>query len=311
MGADSGNSAKGYTQCPSCLTVFHVAAPTLRLAAGQARCGLCGTVFNAAARWRLDLPRLPERDARLVALEPLAEQPSSGRLSGALRPSQASGQAQRRRPAEADASTAAARTSGSARRASRARGGVDQGGTGAQSQRSGATAPPWRVVTDAELEPTRQRSSAYWAVAGSVLALALALQLAWFHRDTLARRPTFYPWVAAACQYLPCAVDPPRQPEMVTIIERVLRRHDERSQALVLAATVSNSADSAQPWPQLGLRLSALNGEEIAVHWFAPPSYRGTAAQGEPYMAPGKLYAVRVVFRRPQREVAGYELRFR
>jgi hypothetical protein len=97
----------------------------------------------------------------------------------------------------------------------------------------------------------------------------------------------------------------------VSVVERVITEHPEREQALVLTATISNTADAAQPWPQLGLRLSALNGDIIARHWFGPASYRAAPRSGDGLMRPGKHYAVRVVFGRPEREVAGFELAFR
>ena len=316
MASDGNDTADGYTQCPSCWTVFRVAEPTLRLAGGQARCGLCGTVFNAAARWRSDLPRPQARAARLIALEALGD-PPRGEVAGASRRSERGAQRQRHKPARTDGS-ASASASGSASRqiqgsaASRhARTPVEQGASSSDSPRSETAAPPWRVVTDAELEPTRARSAGYWVLAGSILAVMLVLQLAWFYRDALAARPALYPWVAATCQYLPCALEPPRRPDAIEVVERALQRHDERGQALVLSATLTSTAEIAQPWPQLGLRLSALNGEQLGAHWFAPDAYQSADAKGERYMAPDREYIVRVVFRRPQREVAGFELAFR
>lgn len=296
-GDDTGVS--GYTQCPSCLTIFKVSPTAFQGAHGKARCGLCGSVFDARARWRRDLPPPRGRSQRPLRVTAIgARQPDRGATDKkGARPAQRA----RRRAGDGAATAPARRDAAGAQR-----------GQPAADPDHGPTPPPWRVVADSELEVSAVAGRRWpWGVALVALALVLALQLAWFHRESLADVPALYPWVAQACQHAPCAPEPPRQPATIEVVERVLRPHAERDGAMELTATISNEASIRQPWPQLGLRLSALNGAIIASHWFEPQRYLSTQASKDDYMEPNQEYAVRVVFRRPEREVAGFELDFR
>lgn len=306
MASETTEPVRGYTQCPSCLTIFRVEAAQLLSAGGRARCGLCGYGFDAAARWRSNLPRPIQRRP---AIQPAPLRPAPTPQSGGLVRGDRDAQ-----PVPVEAGSPATRTD-----RDRAAAHHEQAASGAALSQAGAAdpdpvspkAPPWQVISDAELEAGGQRRLWPGLVAIGVLAVSLSGQLAWFHRHTLAERASVRPWLELVCEYAPCELPPMRRPEAVSVVERVITEHPDRNQALVLTATITNTADAGQPWPQLGLRLSALNGDIIARHWLAPATYRANPSAGDDVMRPGKHYALRVVFARPEREVAGFELAFR
>lgn len=311
MPPEGDESVTGFTQCPSCRTIFRVQSAFIRGKGGRARCGLCGHVFNAVSRWRTDLPppraAPPASDGANPSAAP-SDEPSPRRPKpDARRASQ---------PAEAALDERATQSGTETERGEPAASGaaVEPADAAAEPTTEAVRAPPWEGVAARELETAAPVRRWPWLAAVGALVIVLVGQVGWFHREQLARREALRPWLARACSVLPCELAAPRRPEAIAVVERALSRHAQRSGALLLNATISNTADAPQPWPQLGLRLSALNGDRIAEHWFAASDYRvneRSDGQGDGLMRPGKHYAVRLAVSQPEREVAGFELAFR
>jgi len=309
MSTQLDGEVSGYTQCPSCLTVFGVAPSELNASEGRARCGLCGREFDAALLWRPDLPSpiSPRPQAPPQTLEPAGRRQRGSLLS--TRPGAA---------ASDESSSRDHQPASAPRRLPASEAGAPVGPDERAPARPGGSGLPveegqddgWRVVTGAELDAAPRRRWPWLALA-LVLSLMLVGQLAWFHRHRLAAVATLRPAVTSMCEPLPCGLAPRRRPEAIDTIERQVTRTSSREEAMALTAVIANRADEPQPWPQLGLRLSALNGDILASHWFAPADYRRRSDQRLDYMAPGARYRVRVLFRQPGREVAGFELDFR
>ncbi len=107
-----------------------------------------------------------------------------------------------------------------------------------------------------------------------LLSLAAVLaQLAWFHREALSAREELRPYVLMACERLPCELKQQVSLEQIELLNRDVRSHPAIKGALLITATFINHADFEQPYPKIGLRLSALNGEIIARRYFEPEEY--------------------------------------
>ncbi len=61
-----------YTQCPDCLTIFSLDAPTVAQSRGTVSCGRCGATFDAIATLAEELPPQPSDDLPCHAASPSA-----------------------------------------------------------------------------------------------------------------------------------------------------------------------------------------------------------------------------------------------
>jgi predicted Zn finger-like uncharacterized protein len=273
---------QGFTQCPGCYTLFRVDRRQLAAADGQVRCGLCGESFDAEARLADALPAdLPRQAALIAAAEPRGRRPetdtgppSPSQPGSALRPAAGSDPAPVRPDPYAE----------------------------------------WRRTTALDVEQgTPPESPAGrrwpWLALCLLLAAALAAQLVALRWDALARDPDWRSWLSPACEQLGCELPPMRQPDAVEVVSRLLREHPAIPGALLLTATLVNRADEPQPWPQLGLVLSGLNGATVARHWFDADSY--LRQPPEELMPTDTPVAIRVMFRETRPAARSFEIRFR
>lgn len=118
-----------------------------------------------------------------------------------------------------------------------------------------------------------------WVQRGAVAALTLllALQLLLADRDALAAQARWRPLVSSLCGALGCTLPPWREPTAFQVVERDVRTHPQRRDALRVSARVRNNARWAQPWPVLRLTMSDVHGRAIASRAFQPREYLGGA----------------------------------
>ncbi|HKJ94249.1 MAG TPA: DUF3426 domain-containing protein [Gammaproteobacteria bacterium] len=289
MTGDTGEGAAGgryYTQCPGCLTLFRLDDHHLAAADGEVRCGLCGEVFDARRRLHRQLPRDLVVDPDILRL--LAEGQSTPAPGADDEPPG---------PPAADPAR------------------VERGAKAPARGTPVVTAPAdWRQTTALELEDVasaRPRRHWPWALGCLVLALTLAGQLLWFQRDSLARDPRWRPFALQACSYLGCDLPLRRRPDRIEVTARTLRTDPDMSDVLVFDATVVNRAPEPQPWPQIGLRLSSLNGQTVGQRWFLAKEYLADTARARKPMPSGEPVAVHLRFRDPGSGADNFELSFR
>lgn len=111
----------------------------------------------------------------------------------------------------------------------------------------------------------------------AALTLLLALQLLLADRDALAAQARWRPLVSSLCGALGCTLPPWREPTAFQVVERDVRTHPQRRDALRVSARVRNNARWAQPWPVLRLTMSDVHGRAIASRAFQPREYLGGA----------------------------------
>jgi len=149
-------------------------------------------------------------------------------------------------------------------------------------------APPRRpapAIMDEDAEPGPARG---WIIAVLVLLLLGAGQFAWFQRDALrARYPALSPFVEQLCAQLGCSALRGRELGAITVVNRDVRAHPRYQDTLLVNATISNGARSAQPFPRIQLALSDSNGRVIAARAFAPAEYLDSSIDQQIGMVPG------------------------
>ena len=157
-------------------------------------------------------------------------------------------------------------------------------------------------------EPAQRRWPAWLAVAALLLSLGLLALIA--ERDTLAADARWRPWLERSCETLPCTLAPWREPAAMQLMTRDVRPHPSVPGALLISASFRNQAQWAQPWPQLDLTLSDLNGRPIAQRQFQPDQYLGIGAR-ESLIQPDQTASVTLEVRDPGKQAVAFEFNFR
>ncbi|MBJ6983396.1 DUF3426 domain-containing protein [Luteimonas sp. MC1750] len=156
--------------------------------------------------------------------------------------------------------------------------------------------------------PTGRRG---WLPA-AITALALLLGLQWLLADRarLAADPGWRPLVAGACSVLRCSLPPWREPAAFALLERDVRPHPGTPGALRIVASFRNQAAWAQPWPEVVLTLSDIDGRPLGARAFLPAEYLG----GEPPAAlleSGEGAVIRMDVLEPAPGAVGFSFDFR
>ena len=180
---------------------------------------------------------------------------------------------------------------------------------------------PMRRRTDTAPSFTRPRTRAALRVgwhgfaACAALALLLALQLLLAQRDTLAANARWRPVVSGLCAALRCSVPPWREPAAFTMLSRDVRPNPAAPGTLLINASFRNDARWPQPWPQLLLTLSDLDGRMVGARSFAAAEYldgeRAGNAATPSELAPGQTAALTLVVVEPAPDIVAFTFDFR
>lgn len=261
-----------FTRCPHCNTSFPLTAAQLRAARGQARCGHCLAFFNS-----LDFLTDHLEDGT----------PATASQAGYDHPHDAE-------YAEEYANGAWA---------------VPE----AQADGDDFAIPELlradMVVEEAQLDAQRRR----WQFAGlsAVAVLALSLQYAWFKPDQLARmNPNSRPLLERMCALTGCAMQARRDPARVQILSRDVRIDTDDQSALLVTATVMNTASFVQPYPRLRFSLFDVNGRVIAARRFSPREYLGRADEPQEGMQSSRPVKISLNLVAPAEDAVSFEFRF-
>ncbi|ERP91925.1 hypothetical protein Q670_11485 [Alcanivorax sp. P2S70] len=135
------------------------------------------------------------------------------------------------------------------------------------------TAAPLR---EREAHFRRQRDWSGLAKWGALSALAMVLlasQYSYFNFDQLARTPQWRPAYQQLCSVLGCQLPNRSDLSKMRGANLVVRSHPQFSNSLVVDAILFNEARYPQPFPDLELTFSSLNGKAIAGRRFKPDEY--------------------------------------
>lgn len=286
-----------FTQCPECLSVFSLDAHTLAQAHGHVVCGHCGESFDSIATLATQLPPEPFREL------PVNEQ--------ALGPPRIDLVVYRPRPA----TPAVVEDS--------ADGEANAIEPAAPDDFSQLVFAPRFVREKVTRESRRSRRNANrqsreddgarhwpWVLAGLLLLLVLAAQLAWAKRDFLIRDPLTGGWLRSACDALGCELPLIASPQQLRLMASNVQSHPSVSGALMISASVRNDAAFAQPFPVLTITLSDAQGQRIAMRRLQPHEYLDDNAILQRGLAPGASAALLLEVEDPSNKAVAFEFGF-
>ncbi len=156
----------------------------------------------------------------------------------------------------------------------------------------------------------RRKRSVASSVAFLVLLLVLMTQLGYFFRDSLSRYPQLRTVITALCQVAQCRVQPRRELAKINLVDRDVRRHPLRAEALLITLALLNSAPFPQPFPLLELSFSDQTGRTVATRRFAPREYLPQAESDAPLMVAGDVMPVTLEISDPGAHATSYRFEF-
>ncbi len=136
--------------------------------------------------------------------------------------------------------------------------------------------PLSRPVRERDAPFRQQRDWSGWLKWSALSALALLVlvgQYAYFNFDDQARNPQWRPFYQQACDLLGCRLPNRTDISKLRGANLVVRSHPDYTNTLIVDAILFNEARYPQPFPELELSFSALNGEAVASRRFSPAEY--------------------------------------
>ncbi|MBK7813064.1 MAG: zinc-ribbon domain-containing protein [Rhodocyclaceae bacterium] len=279
-----------FTRCPDCGTAFRVVPAQLKARQGWVRCGQCMASFDALASLAEDAGEMPPpMEAGTIAADIAAPSPE------VVPPSSDAADEQppddRLEPTMAPAAELAA-----------------------APEPSAELAPPTPTAPAALPEPrlheisSGQRSGP-WLVGGALALAALSMQAAVHFRATLAARlPEARPLLAALCEPIGCALEPPRQIDLIEIESSDLTPDPQTPGHLQLVATLRNKASFAQAWPHLELTLTDVSDRALLRRALAPAEYLPATAPAKDGFVAGGDRVVHLDLHAADTPAVGYRL---
>lgn len=264
-----------YTQCPECLTVFKLGSAELAGAHGSVRCSHCNAIFDALPTLSEQLPAEPI--GRLAHHPPLPSPPQLG--LPVFRP----------------------------QRGEQGALFVDPEVRPRAHERASASGPP---------QFTRHRGRAprggngIWLFGSLLLLVLLAGEIAWAERQYWINDSNLRPYIASACARLGCEVPLRRDDELLQLASRDIRPHPSVPGALIISATLQNTADFPQPFPTVEITLSDLDEQRIAMRRFQPAEYVGDARALANGLAPAAKAPLVFEVADPGKNAVAFEFRF-
>ncbi|TWI06085.1 uncharacterized protein DUF3426 [Luteimonas cucumeris] len=167
------------------------------------------------------------------------------------------------------------------------------------------TAPSF-VRRQAAIKRTTPRRM--WFIAAA-LALLAVVQIVLADRAQLAANERWRPMIVSVCNVLHCTVPPWREPSAFAMLGRDVRQHPYMPGALRVDATFRNNARWPQPWPELVLTLSDINGRALGMRTFSPKEYLDRKVT-QKQIASGQSAAIRMEIMEPAAGVVSFSFDF-
>ena len=144
-----------------------------------------------------------------------------------------------------------------------------------------------------------------------LLAGVLAAQYAWFRPDDLlARYPLARPWLEKFCVHMGCQLTEVRDPSRIRVLSRDVRVHPRFEGALLINATLSNTAATTQAFPRLQFTIFNVNGQTIAARRFEPAQYLSPDTNIAAGMPPKRPVQIALEMIAPEEAAVSFEFEF-
>lgn len=300
--------------CPHCQTTFRITNAQLKAANGSVRCGSCLQVFNAMDQ--VEQPKAREEVQETVAIvEKSTTAHRQEEAPVAAKPKQQPGkklvvhkhQPIKKSPPSRSEKAKKFDPSVKAKVANPAK---EYDGYHQQSIETLIRELDERETKETINTQQRRKKRAYRGVAASILILLLVLQFAWFNRHTLSLSPALRPAYAMACHLLSCSLPPLVNINAIRSIDLVVRSHPSQNKALQVDAVIINEASHPQPFPDLELTFTDINGRLVANRTFTPSEYLGGELAGSREMPAAQPIRLGLEIIDPGERAVNYRLTF-
>lgn len=185
---------------------------------------------------------------------------------------------------------------------------VEEPGEEAWTARSGTLASE-ELEQALEAPPESPVRLFLWGL-GSLLLLALfAGQALWSYRDRLAQSPEWRPYIEQFCATLRCEIQPLRDVARIALTSRALQPNPALAGAYDVHLILVNQASFDQPYPEIELAFTNLDGQHLARRRFQPAEYLAAETRGQ-LMPAGVPVHVRFAIVAPDPSATGFEFRF-
>lgn len=144
------------------------------------------------------------------------------------------------------------------------------------SRWSVAPVEPMHELNDT-LYATPKRRFPWRGLLLGVLALLLLplliVQLLWPQRAVLREDPQWGSWVEAVCRHIECELPPRSDVRKIELQQRSVLKDRADPRKLQIDLLIANKASFAQPYPDINLRFTNIEGELVAERRFKPSEY--------------------------------------
>lgn len=118
-----------------------------------------------------------------------------------------------------------------------------------------------------------------WTALSILMIVFLIVQVAWMQFDNLNRTEPYRSFYASVCTVFGCKLPTLVDRSKIRAYNLVVRNHPKTENALMVDAILLNNASFQQPFPDLTLAFSTMDGTPVAVRRFTPAEYlRGELA---------------------------------
>jgi predicted Zn finger-like uncharacterized protein len=282
-----------YTQCPECLSVFSLEVQTFVQSHGHVICGHCGASFDGILTLTDQLP--PEPFVQLPVNEPAAALPSLDLVVYRPRPAPPAVIETVQAPAESGTGDDFSHLMFAPRFAREP----------AMSKSRGPAKPARR-------KPVRSSGERNWpwVTACGLLSLLLLAQLAWAEREPLLRDPTTGSFLRSSCAALGCELPLVSAPRQLRLLASNVQVHPSVPGALMISASVLNTAPFSQPYPVLTITLSNAQGKRVAMRRLQPSEYLDDNTILRRGLAPGASAVLLLEVEDPGDKAVAFEFSF-
>ncbi len=166
---------------------------------------------------------------------------------------------------------------------------------------------------EALLHPRHKRRFPWRGLLLVLLALlliaVLVSQLLWPQRGVLREDPQWGPWVEQVCAQIDCELPPRVDLNKVKLQQKSVLKDRTDPRKLQIDLLVSNTAEFAQPYPDIRLRFTNIEGEMVAERRFKPEEY--LRERPEAALMPSNI-PIHIAFavKAPDGNITGYEFEF-
>lgn len=149
-----------------------------------------------------------------------------------------------------------------------------------------------------------------WTLVIIALLGGLISQVAYFQLDRLSSIPELRPYYEQGCDILGCDLPPLVAIDRIQSQKLVVRTDPQKRDTLIVDAVITNQAGFEQPFPNIGLTFSNLNGDIVAQSVFEPDEYLAGEAQQMERMPSQTPIRISISIRDPGRDAVNYNLSF-